>query len=663
MKITIGGKIVAAALLLSAVVLAIGCNKVNPPKTNPLETEQKKVIANKGRLVGDLASPSNMSLAKIEGVCLVEGLADTGADEPPSTYATMVLQEMQRDPEKKKSARQKIASLSTAVVLLETVVPPGARKGDRLDVNVALPPGSEATSLEGGYLENARLHEYMAADIIRKGALNGLVTGRVTLDPELLEREPEIARKKGKIIGGAVVVRPREIWLTVKEEERSAGIAKRIEDVINSRFNYRRNGSKREVAKATGQASRINLVVPDEYRENVNRYVNVVCCISFFETPDENKRRLEELKTKLHNPGTSEFASLQLEAIGPNNALCVEALRSGLESPTDAVRYHSAMAMAYLNIAPDRSRTALILAHLARENALLRPSCLAVLGTTLKSSPEADQALRELLSVNSNETRYGAFRALWTRNPADYMIQGTDMNGKFSYHCLNCDGPPMIHVTLSKRPEVVLFAKDKLVLRGNFELDAGPRIAVRSQGSDVIVKRYTNGVDEQRIVTTRLDDVIRAVSDVGGSYAELIEFLVAAKKSDVLAAVDPSGTAPAALAFDALPGANSTAFKRIRDIDELERQERLISGEDEKETPSFWARMNPADWFGSDKGEVESEDFSQTFSDESDSPSDETFKAAEESGDTLTSDSGGVEKSDGDSEKKKTKNKKKMFFF
>ena len=71
------------------------CNKMAPPK-NPIEEEQKKVLSNKGRLIKDLASPANMMLAKVEGVCLIEGLANTGADEPPSTYQEMVYQELQK---------------------------------------------------------------------------------------------------------------------------------------------------------------------------------------------------------------------------------------------------------------------------------------------------------------------------------------------------------------------------------------------------------------------------------------------------------------------------------------------------------------------------------------------------------------------------------------
>lgn len=594
------------------------CNKMNPP-SNPAEEERKKVISNKGRFIMDLASPSNMTFAKVEGVCLIEGLADTGADEPPSTYQELIMDELQRDIEKKRTARQKLASMTTAIGMMSAVVPPGARKGDRVDIEVNLTPNSAATSIEGGYIEEGRLYQFLLADYIRKGSVDGLVSGRIMLDPDLMERGDPIALKKGKIIGGGVIVRDRSIWLTIKEEERSSGIAKRMQDVINNRFSCKINGSKRNVAEAKYGAARINLIVPDEYRDNVNRYVNVVSHIAFFETPGETQRRLTELRLKLLNPETSEFASYQLEAIGTNNPLAVEALAAGLEHQTEWVRYNSAMTMAYLNVSQYRTKTARILGELAENNPTYRPSCLAVLGTCLKTSFEADQVLRDLLASQSNETRYGAFHALWTRNPKDYMIEGEMLGGQFAYHCLNCGGAPMIHVTKSKRPEIVLFSKANLYLSGRFELDAGKRITIRNQDDGVMVKHYKNGVDEWRNVGFDLDSVIRAIVEVGGTYPNVVQFLVEAKKADVLKASEgeTSGVRSVAsvpLLFDALPGSGGSIFRRIQDVTEIEREiAEAVKDRKKDEKKSFWSKANPVGWFSKDDDEAE--DFSETFSD------------------------------------------------
>ena len=91
----------------------------------------------------------------------------------------------------------------------------------------------------------------------------------------------------------------------------------------------------------------------------------------------------------------------------------------------------------------------------------------------------ASEALADMLSVKSAETRYGAFRGLTSMAPDDRRIRGEKLGpgGKFNYHVLDVGGPPMIHVTSSHRQEVVLFGKEH-----HFELpavlDAGPRILV-----------------------------------------------------------------------------------------------------------------------------------------------------------------------------------------
>lgn len=577
------------SLLLGAVIL--GCNKT---PDDPVKKEQAKVLENRGRLVGDLASPINMHFAKMEGIALVRGLANTGANEPPSTYQQLVLKDLNRDIEKKKTAQQEIASMSTAIVLLEAAIPPGAKKGDRVDVEVSLPKNSEATSIEGGYLESVGMHQYMAKDMIRTGDKLGSASGSVVLDPALLKKGDAKALKKGRIIGGAVITKDRPVWLQLKEGDQTVGVAQRVEDVINSRFSYINNGIKKNVAEARAPAIRISIIIPDEYKDNVNRFMNVLCSISFFESPSDLKKRLEDLKLKLLDPKQSELASLQLEAIGPNHEEVLVILRSGMASSDPDVRFHSAISVAYMNPIKDRNDAANILADLARDHKKLRPAALAVLGTCLKSSFQADNRLREFLASDDNELRYGAFRALWTRNPRDYMIQGENMNDQFSYHALNCGGPPMIHLTRAKRPEIVLFTKDNIFMQGEFNIEAGSRITVRSDQSEVIVKKYNTGVDDQRIVSYRLDEVIRAIVDVGGSYPDMINFLCKAQEQNHLLAYSGQKLWNCPLAIDALPN-NASSFKRIRDPKDFEKK----TVEEKVEKLSWKDRMNPAHWFSS----------------------------------------------------------------
>ena len=94
----------------------------------------------------------------------------------------------------------------------------------------------------------------------------------------------------------------------------------------------------------------------------------------------------------------------------------------------------------------------------------------------------------------------------------------------------------MIHVTRSHRPEVVLFGTQH-----NFHLplvlDAGPRILVNGRGGDQItVSRFAPDEPTQQRQVSRLDvdDVIRAVVDLGGDYPDVVQMLQQAKNAGAL---------------------------------------------------------------------------------------------------------------------------------
>ena len=142
-----------------------------------------------------------------------------------------------------------------------------------------------------------------------------------------------------------------------------------------------------------------------------------------------------------------------------------------------------------------------------------------------------------MLSVKSAETRYGAFRALWAMNSADPLVRGEIVgDDEFGFHVLDVDGPPMIHVTRSFRPEVVLFGKQHRFTLP-MVLDAGKHILVNGMsGSDVTVSLFAPGEPtQQRVVTPHVEEVVRAIVDLGGSYPDVVEAIQQAKANGALA--------------------------------------------------------------------------------------------------------------------------------
>ncbi len=219
---------------------------------------------------------------------------------------------------------------------------------------------------------------------------------------------------------------------------------------------------------------------------------------------------------------------MRLEAIGSDEA--IGHLKQGSLSDDPEVRFYSAEALAYL----DRTEAVKPLLEAARGEPAFRVNALAALSTM--DDITAYEALRSLLEASSAETRYGAFRALWVMNSHDPLIGGEQLDGQFSFHKLDVAGPPMVHVTRSYRPEIVLFGKDQ-----HFQLplvlDAGKNILVNGiTGTEVTVSRFTAGGATRKVkTTTRVSDVIRTIVELGGAYPDVVQVLQQAKHDNALA--------------------------------------------------------------------------------------------------------------------------------
>ena len=105
--------------------------------------------------------------------------------------------------------------------------------------------------------------------------------------------------------------------------------------------------------------------------------------------------------------------------------------------------------------------------------------------------------------------------------PDDSLVKGETLGEQFSYHVLDTKGPPMIHVTRNRRAEVVLFGLNQRFLPP-LALNAGNRIMITSKhdGEITVSKFVPHEADQQRVVSTRIDDVVRAVVELGGTYPE-----------------------------------------------------------------------------------------------------------------------------------------------
>ncbi len=511
--------------LLAALALCLGCSG---PILRPQSPEARLDLPQMPdvKYVSEYTHPYGMNYVKVEAVSLVTGLNGTGSDEPPTPQRAALLGEMNR--REVANPNEVLASHNTAMVLVRAFLRPGIQDGDRFDVEVRVPSQSESTSIRDGWLLSTRLTELaVLGEQIREGHLMGLAEGPVLVDPSADPKNNPGLATHGRILGGGLALKSRPLGLVISNQYKSVRISQEISNSINNRFYMFSDGRKRGVATPkTGEF--IDLLIHPRYGDNVGRYIQVVRSIAIDESASSLQARLLFLEQQLNDPLTAANAAMRLEAIGNDEAK--EILKQGSTAIDPEVRFYAAEALAYL----DETAAVEPLANSARSEPAFRVNSLAALSAM--DDVMAYDALRSLLEVRSAETRYGAFRALWAMNEHDPFLRDEYLGNQFHYHVLNVPGPDMIHVTRSHRPEVVLFGKDQ-----HFQLplvlDAGKSILVNGlNGDKITVSRFkANAEPEQREVSTRVDDVVRAIVALGGTYPDVVQALQQAKADGALA--------------------------------------------------------------------------------------------------------------------------------
>lgn len=552
------------SLMLAGVALA-GCQDLmlriqDPEAFDRKVSEEKAIEAIQGKeghakLLGDYISVSGFTSVAIEGVGLVTGLDGTGEDVQPSQYRTMLLEDMKKH--RIKDPNSVLRSKNTALVLVRAILPPLIKKGEKFDVEIFLPDGSKTTSLAGGWLMEVELKEHanVPGGGVREGRMLGKAKGPILVTAGMGKVAADAGSlRHGTIPGGATYVGHdnRNLMAMVRSDYRSAKLTHRVAKRIGERFHdYDEHGLQKPMANATTDR-KIELIVPDKYRDNYPRYLQVIRNMTLRETPVERHLRIQELRDDLRIPEKAELAALQLEAEGSES---IPILRDGLRSSTLECRFRAAEALAYLGEADGVEA----LKEAAANEPAFRVFALAAMSTL--DDGRAFNALVELMDHESVETRYGAFRALTTANPDDPNVKGRKMPGEFSLHVVKSDAPPLIHLTRWQKAEIVLFGENQrfttpLMIR------AGQRIIVQNTGNGTAkVSRIAPGETPQtREVSTRVGDVILACSEMDASYPDIVQLLVEAQLQ---------GNLPGRIGIDDLPQAGRV-YRRPRETGEAE---------------------------------------------------------------------------------------------
>ena len=597
-------------LCLIALFAMAGCQKLSLRSQNP----DDDVKPPESQFIKDQVTVSGLHPITIEAVGLVTNLDNTGGEPAPSMYRSLLLQDMRK--RGVTNPNTVLQSPRNALVLIRAAVPPVIQVGDTFDVEVVLPENTEATSLKGGWLMDAYLSEQAIIPGGRPASGHALARaqGPIMLSTGEGSGDSKASYlKRGRILGGGRYIGglrhiDRDLGLYVRSDLRSVRTTKKIADAIGKRFHYHDHGIKRPLAKAMTD-QHIELKVHPKYKENYIHYIQVIRHIALDESSVERRERMERLRKTLMVPQTASESATQLEAIGPDAILI---LKEGLKSADPEVRYYAADALAYLGEAAGIQT----LADAARYEPSLRVFALAAL-TTL-GTPEAREKLKDLMikptieivdgadhEVASAETRYGAFRALWTIDKQEEFLATERMNDEFNLHVIPSEGDTMVHLTQFRVPEVVVYGTGQN-LRTPISLTAGRHIMITAPAGSqsVTVSRFDAGAEDQQLVTsTNVADIIRAVGKLKAAYPDVAQMLIQAEKQANL---------PGRLEIDALPQSGRIYYRMSAAGAANAAREKVTVG-NVNAVPNMFPMIEPArkpgsKRFDSDASESNSED-------------------------------------------------------
>jgi len=523
--------------------------------------------------VGGKTLPDNMGPVVVSGVGLVYKLPPgSGSFAPPGSWRQMLeaslktqgfthLKELLDDPNK-----------TTSLVLVSAIIPPGARKGEAIDVQISLPEESTTKSLKGGVLLACELRDFDTTGNLRSMVKDGrattpegglvlgsvwakaegpIVAGALVADStprpaddaaEANRRcvaEPEApSLRAGRIWGGAKVTQPRPYYFMMQPGDQSIRMAATVAERLNSTFHGNGDPSLRVAEAKTREL--VVVTVPYAYRHNHHRFLLVARQVPINPISSDSvyRRKLEE---ELHDPATAITAAIKLEALGANAR---QALRVALNNATSPwVRFAAAESLCYLG----HTDGAAELAKLAEDHPALRAQCLKALA----SSDDAafTDRLAELMASSDPALRYGAFIALRLANESSSAVSGHLLNQSLWLHRVAPGSPGLIHLTSDRRAEIVLFG-DGVRFTGPFTLPIGPDYTASMTATDPEVKltRIVSGLrgTEVKEVKCAADasTVLVTLSKLGGGYSEAVELLKRA---------DTAQRLTAGLAVDAQP--------------------------------------------------------------------------------------------------------------
>ncbi len=472
-----------------------------------------------GPTIGSVATVATPAPIPVEGLGLVGNLPGTGsATCPPEVRAYLKQYILSQLPEQRPNVDELINSNTTAVVRLEGAIPPLASKSDHFDLRVSLIPGSETTSLHGGWLYDAELRPRGPGG----QATRPLATAAGPTYVDLLgSGEPDLT--SAHVLGGGRVSNDYSGVIRLSEPDYT--LADNIRDRLSERYGP-------SVATAMSPQV-IEYTVPPAYARRHMRFVALVSATFMEQTPELMQQRIDTLVMNLVAGRNLDQSEVALEAIGRE---CLGRLAPLLDAADEQVRFRVARIM--LDLRDDRALGALREIALDTQSTHRLEAMQAIAASARRN--DASALMRLLLRDGDRHVVMAAYEHL--RDMADPAVVQDFIGGSFYLERVVQANRKAVFVARRGDPRIVIFGAPLACRDSMFIESQDQRVVLDAQPGQGYVSLMRNNPMRPGVLGPLrtgfvLSEIIRALgtdyvpqeggqpSGLGVSYAEIIALL------------------------------------------------------------------------------------------------------------------------------------------
>lgn len=375
----------------------------------------------------------------VQGIGIVAGLSGTGSSECPAN----IRQELEKYIWKQVpeggsiNPRTLIESLETAVVEVSGLIPALATSNEVFDVRLKPLSSTQTTSLDGGYLYTAELKELSRLTSVEQ--FTRFSKTLATAEGPVFSLKNEETQKSWFVLGGGRACQDSFVKLILKNPDFRTANA--IRNRIGERF-----GPKTAITVSTAE---MTVVFPDLYKEQKQRFLQIVQSLLLSNNPQSQKEYTQSLIKQLRSKTNIESTEIGLESIGRPAS---DELAVLLEDPDPEIQFHAARCL--INIG-DRRSLALIRSLIRDKNSPYRLEAIKTVGLNAKRQ-DALSILTFVLNDSDVKARLAAYEMLVRLN-SPQITRKIIANGSFVVDSVVCSGPKMVYVYRSQSPRIVIF--------------------------------------------------------------------------------------------------------------------------------------------------------------------------------------------------------------